>query len=154
MQGSVGGAVTVAQLANTDISGLGTMSTQNANAVAITSGTITGTTLDNTNSIAGDAINSGLVGVMYGGTGSDLSATGGASEVLMQTSNGGAVTVAQLANTDISGLGTMSTQDASAVSITGGTIDQTTIGSSTASTGDFTHIGNNAPGTGIFTTSS
>lgn len=52
----------------------------------------------------------------------DFSATGGASQVLKQTSAGGAFTVAQLANTDITGLGTMSTQAASAVAITGGTI--------------------------------
>ena len=36
----------VAAIPNTDISGLGTMSTQNANAVAITGGTIDGVTLD------------------------------------------------------------------------------------------------------------
>ena len=37
-----------------------------------------------------------------------------------------------LSNTDISGLGTMSTQNASSVAITGGTIDGTTVGATTA----------------------
>jgi hypothetical protein len=39
----------------------------------------------------------------------DFSATGGTSQVVKQTSSGGAFTVAQLANTDITGLGTAST---------------------------------------------
>lgn len=43
-----------------------------------------------------------LVGVLYGGTGADLSATGGPSQVLLQTSVGGAVTVAQIAASDLS----------------------------------------------------
>jgi hypothetical protein len=49
----------------------------------------------------------------------------------------GAVT---LSNTDISGLGTMSTQNANSVAITGGTINGTTIGATTASTGIFTTL--------------
>jgi hypothetical protein len=49
----------------------------------------------------------------------------------------GAIT---LANTDISGLGTMSTQNASSVAITGGTINGTTIGATTATTGAFTTV--------------
>jgi hypothetical protein len=43
-----------------------------------------------------------------------------------------------LTNTDISGFGTMSTQNANAVAITGGTINATTIGATTATTGAFT----------------
>jgi hypothetical protein len=45
-----------------------------------------------------------------------------------------------LTNTDISGFGTMSTQNANAVAITGGTINGTTIGATTASTGAFTTV--------------
>ena len=41
-------------------------------------------------------------------------------------------TVSSIPNTDISGLGTMSTQNASSVTITGGTINGTTIGATTA----------------------
>jgi hypothetical protein len=43
-------------------------------------------------------------------------------------------------NTDISGLGTMSTQAASNVAITGGSINGTTVGATTASTGKFTTL--------------
>jgi len=49
----------------------------------------------------------------------------------------GAVT---LSNTDISGLGTMSTQAASNVAITGGTINGTTVGATTAAAGTFTTL--------------
>lgn len=44
------------------------------------------------------------------------------------------------AETAIAGLGTISTQDADAVAITGGTIDGTAIGATTASTGAFTNL--------------
>ena len=43
-------------------------------------------------------------------------------------------------NTDISGLGTMSTQNANSVAITGGTVNGTSIGATTASTGSFTSL--------------
>jgi hypothetical protein len=52
--------------------------------------------------LSGSDVLTGLVGVTYGGTGSDLSATGGPSEVLRQSSVGGAVTVSQLAASDLS----------------------------------------------------
>ena len=43
-------------------------------------------------------------------------------------------------STDITGLGTMSTQNAVSVAITGGAIDGTPIGATTASTGKFTTV--------------
>lgn len=43
-----------------------------------------------------------VIGVKYGGTGADLSGTGGSSKVVMQTSAGAAFTVAQLAASDLS----------------------------------------------------
>jgi hypothetical protein len=46
--------------------------------------------------------------------------------------------VATIPNTQVSGLGTMSTQAASSVAITGGSINGTTIGGSTAAAGTFT----------------
>jgi len=51
--------------------------------------------------------------------------------------------VASIPNTDITGLGTMSTQNASSVTITGGTINGTTIGATTASTAAFTTLTSN-----------
>jgi hypothetical protein len=47
---------------------------------------------------------------------------------------------ASIPNTDVSGLGTMSTQSASSVAITGGTINGTTIGATTAAAGTFTTV--------------
>ena len=85
---------TVATIPNTDISGLGTMSTQDANNVAITGGSVAVTTLKTL----------GLTGYLYG-------------------NNTGAVTASTtIPNTAITGLGTMSTQNANNVAITGGTI--------------------------------
>jgi len=47
---------------------------------------------------------------------------------------------ATIPNTDITGLGTMSTQNATSVAVTGGAINGTTIGATTASTGAFTTV--------------
>ena len=57
-------------------------------------------------------------------------------------------TVSQVA-ASVAGLGTMSTQNANAVAITGGAINGTTVGASTASTGAFTNF--TASGTASFT---
>lgn len=46
------------------------------------------------------------LGVTGGGTGANLSATGGTSQVLLQTSLGGAITVRQLLTTDLSDIAT------------------------------------------------
>jgi hypothetical protein len=87
---------------NTDITGLGSMSTQNANTVAITGGNITGIT---------DLL------VADGGTGAST-LTG-----YVKGSGTAALTASStIPNTDITGLGTMSTQNSSSVSITGGSI--------------------------------
>jgi len=144
-------------IANTQISGLGTMSTQNANAVAITGGSITGitdlavadggtgasdaagarTNLNAANQATTITAGTGLSG------GGDLSANrtidianttvtagafGSASNTLTATVNAQgqltalAATPIAIANTQVSGLGTMSTQNSNAVTITGGSI--------------------------------
>ena len=48
--------------------------------------------------------------------------------------------VATVPSTDITGLGTMSTQNANAVAITGGTVNGTSVGATTASTGRFSDL--------------
>lgn len=53
--------------------------------------------------LAASKITSGLLALARGGTNADLSATGAASNVLMQLSSGAAITVAQLAFSDLSG---------------------------------------------------
>jgi hypothetical protein len=64
----------------------------------------------------------GLTGYMYGN---------GTSAVTASTT---------IPNTAITGLGTMSTQNANSVAITGGTVNGTSIGATTASTGAFTYL--------------
>lgn len=107
------------------VTGLGTMATQNANNVAITGGAIDNTIIGaNTASSAYfTTINSGTwngspIDIAYGGTGATTAAT---------------------ARTNL-GLGTMATQNASSVAITGGTIDQVSIGNTTPGSGAFTSL--------------
>jgi hypothetical protein len=84
------------------LTGLGTMAEQNANAVAITGGTISGVTIPASNI-------TGTLGVSNGGTGAST-LTGyvkGTGTTAMTAS-------ATIPNTDITGLGTASTKDAGA----------------------------------------
>jgi hypothetical protein len=53
-------------------------------------------------------------------------------------------TTIAIANTQVSGLGTMSTQNANAIAVTGGTIDGTSIGATTPSTGAFSYVSTNS----------
>jgi len=122
LKGNGTSAVTgVASIPSTDITGLGTMSTQNANAVAITGGTISGL--------------SAPIAVASGGTGA-TTLTG----YVKGTGTSALTASATIPNTDITGLGTMSTQSASFVAISGGAINGTTIGSITPAAGSFTSL--------------
>lgn len=85
-----------------DLTGLGTMAEQNANAVAITGGTISGVTIPASNI-------TGTLGVSNGGTGA-TTLTG-----YVYGNGTGAMTAATtIPNTSITGLGTASTKDAGA----------------------------------------
>jgi hypothetical protein len=110
-----------ATIPNTDITGLGTMSTQNASAVAITGGTISGlgTPLAVASGGSGAAT---LTGYVKGNGTSAMTAS------------------ATIPNTDITGLGTMSTQGSDSVTITGGTANGLTIGASNPAAGIFTTL--------------
>jgi hypothetical protein len=94
---STGGsyATTVAKIAGTTVSGV----TGTGNVVFSTTPTFSG--IANTGTIAAGTWNGSLIGLAFGGTAANLSATGGASQVLKQTSVGGAVTVARLACADL-----------------------------------------------------
>lgn len=86
VKGSGTSAMTAsATIPNTDISGLGTMSTQNANAVAITGGTVAGAT------VTGSTINSSVIGA-------SSAAAGTFTSVAMTT---GTITTLPTGNTDI-----------------------------------------------------
>jgi len=97
----------------------------------------------------------GVVAVANGGTGAST-LTG-----YVKGSGTAALTASStIPNTDVTGLGTMSTQAASSVAITGGSINNTPIGASTPNTGAFTTltastpIGTASGGTGVNTTPS
>jgi hypothetical protein len=66
---------------------------------------------------------SGTIGLASGGTNADLSATGGTSQVLKQTSSGAAITVGRLAISDLSdGSKVMQSSDASVLFRTGNSV--------------------------------
>jgi hypothetical protein len=187
---------------STAITGLGTMSTQNANAIAVTGGSMSGVTisdyipttqkaaalgvatLDSATKVPISQIPDAVIGALsYQGTWNAstntptlASSTGTKGYYYVVsvagstnldgitdwkigdwavysgtawqkidntdsvTSVNGFTGAVVLTNTDISGFGTMSTQNANAVAVTGGTINGTTIGATTASSGAFTNV--------------
>lgn len=120
---------------STDITGFGTMASQNANNVAITGGTISGL--------------SAAIPVPSGGT--------GATTLTGYLSGNGTSAItgsATIPNTAITGLGTMSTQNASGVIITGGTLNGVAIGQTTAGDGTFNALNGSTSNVGVATASS
>ena len=91
--------------------GTGTILLDTGSANIVTVGTITTGTWHGTK-----------IGLAYGGTNADLSGTGGASQVLKQSSSGANITVGQLAASDISSIAVSQ----SATPTTGATVTVTT----------------------------
>ena len=91
--------------------------------------------------------NTGVIAAAYGSASKTLTATVNAQGQLTVL----AATDIAIANTQVSGLGTMSTQAASSVAITGGSINGTTIGGSTAAAVTGTTITANTQFTGAGT---
>ena len=89
----------------------------------------------------------GILSAAYGGTGANT-LTG-----YVYGNGTGAMTASStIPNTAISGLGTMSTQNASSVAITGGSINGTAVGGSVAAAGAFTYVTANQSITGASST--
>jgi hypothetical protein len=110
---SLGGSVTVTATAS--------------NALTIGTG-LSGTSYNGSTAVTIAISNTGVSAASYGSASKTLTATVNAQGQLTAL----AETNIAIANTQVSGLGTMSTQNANAVVITGGTIDGTTIGASSA----------------------
>jgi hypothetical protein len=129
---SVAGRTGAVVLANTDISGLGTMSTQNANAVAITGGTATLTSLTvNDNTTLGssntDTIN------FVGRINSDFDPATDNTYDLGRVGH-------EWRDLYIDGTANIDSLVADTADINGGSIDGTSVGATTASTGAFTTL--------------
>ena len=146
------GSVTQAQPSAGDISGLAASATTDAtNAANITSGTLA-VAHGGTGATAGGATAANNIGALA--IASNLSDVGSAASArtnLGVTGTGSDTTYAYRANnlSDLAnaatartnlGLGTVATQGAGAVALTGGSIDGTTIGAATASSGKFTSL--------------
>lgn len=126
---AAGGAPVFRQLAAADISGLGTLAIQNGSNVAITGGSIDGVAIGSTTAGAGRF--------------TALAVTGSQTAKFVlaaPNASAGAPTWRQLVQSDISGLGTLATQDASTVAVTGGTLDGTTVGATAPAAGTFTTL--------------
>lgn len=80
--------------------------------------------------------NTGVIAGSFGGASKTLTASVNAQGQLTSLSE----SAIAIANTQVSGLGTLSTQDANNVAITGGNINGTTIGGSTPAAGTFTSV--------------
>jgi hypothetical protein len=125
------------------VSGLATSATTDTtNAANITTGTLPSGRLSGTYSsvtgvgtISTGIWNSNTIGVAYGGTGA-VNLTG------YVKGNGTSPMTASIAipNTDITGLGTISTQNANNVAITGGNLNNVIIGNTVPTTGVFTTL--------------
>jgi hypothetical protein len=124
---------------NTAITGLGTMSTQNANAVAITGGTINNVSLSN--------ITYGGLGTMATQNANAVAITGGAINGTVLGNTGASTAVFTNMNTTSGNATTMNVTSStitnlrsSNVAITGGAINGTLIGNATPSSGAFTTL--------------
>ena len=147
------GTVTNAQIANPNVTfngvsvnlgASGTITAATPNALTFgtgfTAGSFTGASAQTIN-----LANTAVTAASYGSASDTLTATVNAQGQLTAL----AATPIAITNAQISGLGTMSTQNASAVTITGGTINGTTVGATTPAAGTFTSV---AMTTGTITT--
>lgn len=125
---SLGGSITVTATAS--------------NALTIGTG-LSGTSYNGSAPVTIAISNTGVTANSYGAASKTLTATVNAQGQLTALAD----TDIAISNTQVSGLGTMSTQNANAVAITGGNVDGTIIGATTKAAGSFTTV---TATTGIF----
>jgi hypothetical protein len=138
------GTVTNAQIANPQVTvngttvslgGSGTITAANPNALTFgtgfSAGSYTGASATTIN-----LANTAVTAASYGAASKTLTATVNAQGQLTALAD----TPIAITNTQVSGLGTMSTQNASNVTISGGSVNGTTIGATTAAAGTFTSV--------------
>jgi hypothetical protein len=138
------GTVTNAQLANSAVTingtsislgGSGTVTAAAPNALTFGTGLSSGT-YNGSAAVTVNLANTAVTAGAYGSASNTLTATVNAQGQLTAL----AATPIAIANTQVSGLGTMSTQNANSVTITGGSVNNTTIGGSTPAAGTFTSV--------------
>jgi len=118
-------------IANTAVSGLGTMSTQNANNVSISGGTITGGTISGITDLA----------VTDGGTGAS-SASGARTNLLPSySSNAGKVLAVNVGGTDVEWVPAGGVGSVTSIDVSGGTTGLTTSGGPITGAGTITLAG-------------
>ena len=138
------GSIANSQLSNSSITingslvSLGGSVTVTATAsAALTIGTgLSGTSYNGSTAVTIALANTAVTAATYGSASSvPVFAVNAQGQLTLVTN-----TAIAIANTAVSGLGTMSTQNANAVAITGGAVDGATIGATTATTGKFTTV--------------
>ena len=142
------GSVTNAQLANSSLTvngtaislgGSATITAANPNALTFGTGFTAGS-YDGSSAKTIALANSGVSAATYGSASAvPVFAVNAQGQITSVTNTNIAI-----ANTAVSGLGTMSTQNANAVAITGGTVNGTSVGATTRGSGDFTTLSANA----------
>jgi hypothetical protein len=106
-----------------------------ANALTIGTG-LSGTSYNGSSAVTVAISNTAVTSGSYGSASTVPTFTVNSQGQLTAASN----TTISIANTQVTGLGTMSTQSAASVAITGGTINGATIGGTTAAAGTFTTV--------------
>jgi hypothetical protein len=141
---AISGTITNAQLANSSLTvnsvsislgGSGTITAANPNALTFGTGFSAGS-YTGASAVTINLANTTVTAGSYGSASNTLTATVNAQGQLTAL----AATPIAITNTQVSGLGTMSTQNANSVTVTGGTINNTAIGGSTAAAGTFTSV--------------
>ena len=124
-------------LSISQVSGLGTMASQNKGTVDIEGGTIDNTPIGSTTKAAGGFTSGNFTGnVAIAGT---LSVTGAVTlAVALAVNQGGTGAITDSGARANLGIGTLATQNKNLVDIEGGTIDATPIGGTTKAAGGFT----------------